>query len=200
MQSTIVLRPLIDSEYALSTRTEILEKLQRADELKLIMNEANVNSQIDALEVKQAAEEFNKLTNDIISLRRSLYIYGYKDDTTTLVNSYILRMPDEPLTDNMLQILAINSRSEFIKFNPNNQYYYSVNENDITQKKLLTEHVIELFERGFGEITKFIVLLIHDKSFHIYKIFTGRGKVLSIKECNDSINDKFITQTANVLI
>ena len=194
MSDVIVVRPLTDSKYALNVREEIAAKLQRAEQLKTIMRDINVNDQSESLELIRAAQEFNELTKEIMMLRRSLYIYGYKDDTCTLQNSYLLKVPvimkvagpsnafSDEVLNHFVQVLAINTKSEFIKFNPGNQYFYKIGEGEIHNGLLINEHIIELFERGFGDITKFIILLVHNNTFNVYEIFTKQGKACSIKD------------------
>lgn len=190
MQDVLVIRPLADSEYALTVRDEITNKLQQSEKLKDIMNTANVNDKDESLELIRAAEEFNTLSRDIFSLRRSLYIYGYKDDTCVLKTSYMLHLPDDTYTDNFAQILAINTKSsEYIQFNPHQQYYYQLYDDNI-----INEHIIEIFERGFGEISKFIILKVQAGKFEIYEAFTTLGKLIYTRPLGD------ITDSNNPLI
>lgn len=178
----IITRNLTETDYSLKLKNTLDEKINRCNELKQIMS-TKMKSSTDknGLIVLRAAEEFNQLEEDIRLLRRSLYIQGFKDDTMSTQNLYVLRIPhDNGLPYNKVaQILAIQT-NKIIFFHPRKQYYYYINDDN-----LLTDKIIESFERGFGDISTFFILITDEQKSDIYEVIIDQGQIENIRIINN---------------
>ena len=173
--NVIVTRELIDTQYAQTVRDDINKKNLRLEVLKHELKELK-----DGLALVRVAEEYNELEKDILELRRSLYIHGYKDDQSMNITNYILRVPNNQLeVTSIAQIISIKTNKEFIRFSPLKQYFWCPEQidiskilktnmevngssyEDITQDDdnfTISDTIIEMFERGFGEVNIMFVL------------------------------------------